>query len=286
MASPSIVDVEDPDFEREVVERSRSAAVIADFWAPWCGPCRTLGPLLEKLVAEHPGELTLARIDVDRAPGLAQRFGVRSIPTVLGFRDGAVVADFEGAQPEPVLRRFVEALLPSEADRLARRGDERAATDPDDAAEQDYRAALEADPRQPAALLGLARLLADRDDPQAALDLLERIRPGVPQETQADRLAATLRTRAAGPDDDEASLRARLAADPDDLEVRLALGRALARAERHEEALEELLAVVRRDPSHADQAARKAMLDLFEVLGSDDPLTTRFRAELARALFR
>lgn len=286
MANPGIVDVEESGFDREVLERSRTTAVIADFWAAWCGPCRTLGPLLEKLVAEHAGELVLARIDVDRAPALAQRFGVRSIPTVLGFREGAVAAEFEGAQPEPVLRRFVEALLPSEADRLALRGDQHAAAGERDAAEQDYRSALEADARQPAALLGLARLLADREDAEAALDLLERIRPGCPQEAEADRLAARLRTRAAGPADDEASLRARLARNPEDLDARLSLGRALARAERHEEALDALLAVVRRDPSHGDEAARRAMLDLFAVLGPEHPLTTRYRAELARALFR
>lgn len=286
MSQARIVDVEEGLFESEVIERSREMSVIVDFWAPWCGPCRTLGPLLEKLVGEHPAELVLARIDVDQAPGLARRFAIRSIPTVLAFREGAVAAEFEGAQPEHVLRRFVELLLPTEADRLAREGDERAAAGDTEPAEQAFRSALEADGRHRAALLGLARLLADREEFEDAIDLLDRIDPGTPQAAEAERLAAQFRTRAAEAPEDDEGVRQRIELDPADLEARLTLGRSLARAGSHGEALEQLLEVVKRDPSYADEAARKAMLDLFAVLGPQAPLTTRYRAELARALFR
>jgi putative thioredoxin len=273
------------DFERAVLERSREVGVVVDFWAPWCAPCRTLGPRLERAVREQAGAVELVAIDVDRAPGLAQRFGARSIPLVLGFKGGQLVAEFVGAQPEAVVRRFVAALLPSEADRAVRAAAEHEARGDPVAAEARLRAALDSEPRHGPALLALARLLGSRGEPAEALSLLERVPPGSPLAPQAEHLAAELRTRQ-GDAGDEAALRARLAADPGDLAARLALGRSLAGASRFEEALAELLEGVRRDPGFEEQAARRAMLDIFAVLGPEHPATQRFRAALARALFR
>ncbi len=279
-----IVDVGDPEFEREVLERSERVPVVVDFWAPWCGPCRTLGPVLERLAEEHAGAFVLARVNADEAPAAAQAFGVRSIPAVKAFRDGALVAEFVGAQPESVVRQFLAPLLPTEADREVA-GAERAAADGDaDTAEAGYRAALALDGRHPGALLGLAGTLAARDRRAEALELLEQVAGSRRDEERAERLAAELRT--AGGAADLEALRASAAARPDDLDAALDLGRALAAAGRHEAALETLLEVVRRDPGHAEGAARQAMIDLFALRGADDPLTQRFRSELARALFR
>ncbi len=279
------LDVRDADFDREVLERSAERPVVVDFWAPWCAPCRTLGPLLERLAAEHAGAFVLAKVNVDEEPRLAQGFGVRAIPSVLGFREGKIVAEFTGAQPESAVRQFLAALLPSEADHAVREAEALAARGEAGPVEARFREALAADARHPRALLGLARLLGDRQQEAEALELLDRIAAGGSLEAEAERLAAELRTRLGG-GADQAALRARIARDPGDLEARLALGRALAGQTRYEEGLGELLEAVRRDPGFADEAARKAMLDVFALLGPEHPLTARFRSELARLLFR
>jgi len=273
------------DFDRDVLARSAEVPVVADFWAPWCAPCRALGPLLERLAAEHAGAFVLAKVDVDQVAGAAERFRVQSIPAVKGFCDGAVVAEFVGAQPEAVVRQFLAAVLPTEADQKAREAAGRAADGDAAAAEEAFREALAHDGRHPAALLGLARLLAERGVDDEALRLLDRISPTAPLAATVERLAAELRTRG-GSDGDEPSLRARVAADPADLDARLALGRILAARQRWEDALAQLLEVVRRDAGFADGAARKAMLDVFAVLGPEHPLTDRYRGELATVLFR
>jgi len=279
------IDVGDDDFASQVLERSHRTPVAVDFWAPWCGPCRTLGPLLEKLAAQHAGAFLLAKVNVDRSPVVAQRYAVRSIPAVIGLRDGAIVAEFVGAQPEAIVQRFIAALLPSEADGLAKAGAALAKAGDAAGAEAKLRAALEREARHPRALLDLARLLGERGDAAGALALLEKIMGGEAELAEAEKLAAQLRMGAAGAAD-ETALRGRIEASPEDLEARIQLGRALAARGRHEEALEQLLAAVKRDPRFADEAARKSMLDLFAVLGGDHPLTQRYRAELARALFR
>ncbi len=192
-----VVDVGDEDFEREVLERSRELPVVVDFWAPWCGPCRTLGPLLERLAEEHQGAFLLAKVDTDQAPYVAQGFGIRSIPTVMGFRDGEVVASFAGAQPEPALRDFLGQLLPSPADRSAREAEALRAAGDAAGAEALLRGALESEPRSGPALLALARLLMEREELEEAEALLERVVPVGKVAAERDQLAASLHIRRA-----------------------------------------------------------------------------------------
>jgi putative thioredoxin len=279
------IDVGDGDFEREVIARSRELPVVVDFWAAWCGPCRALGPILERLADEHAGAFVLAKLDVDRAPETAQRYGVRSIPLVLGFRDGEPVAEFLGAQPEAAVRKFLAKLLPTETDRLAAEAAELLAGGHENAAEERFRAALALEARHAQALLGLARILGARGEAGPAQELLERVVATGDVAKEAERLAAELRTRGE-PGADPALLRERVNRNPDDAAARLALGRALAAAGKYEEALPELLAAVERDPELEEQGARRAMLDVFELLGRDHPLTLEFRSQLARALYK
>ncbi len=281
-----IVDVGEQDFEREVIERSDEVPVVVDFWAPWCGPCRVLGPILERLAEEHAGAFVLARVDIDANPALAQAFQVRSIPAVKAIRERGLAGGFEGAQPESAVRRFVESILPGEAEREAKAADAALEAGDRAVARAHWQAALALEPRLSRALYGLAGLVAEDGDTRAALDLLERIGPGTRVSDDADRLAATLRTHAAADGVLEPELRRRVAETPDDPAAQLALGRLLAAQGRHGEALAALLESLRRDPAHEDGAARLAMLDVFSVLGADDPLTHEYRAALARTLFR
>ena len=183
-----MTDVTDATFQRDVLDRSAEVPVVIDLWAEWCGPCRTLGPILERVVAETGGQVALAKIDIDHNPQVAASFQVQSIPAVFAISQGKVVDSFIGALPEPSVRAFVAKLVPaqSEADRLAARGDEAS-----------LRAALELEHDHAGAVVALAELLAERGEGEEALTLLTR----VPETAETRRVAALARVGdAAGAD--------------------------------------------------------------------------------------
>lgn len=268
-----VFDVDQADFETAVVARSHEVPVVVDFWAAWCGPCRTLSPILEAAVESRDGDVLLAKVDVDRNQELAARFGVRGIPAVAGFRDGAVVSQFVGAQPQRQVEAFLDELAPSQADRIVAQG--RAATSPD-GAETLFRRALELEPNHRQASLLLAEMVVDRD-PEAALELIAPHRPAPEAEAIAARAEVVL---GAG---DVAELRQRVDADPDDDAARLDLARALAAAGEHDEAIDELLTLVEAGRETREDA-REQLLSLLTVLG-DDPRVPDARRRLSAALY-
>ncbi len=280
------VDVNEKDFEQDVLERSYSVPVVLDFWAPWCGPCRAIGPVLEKLADEQAGKFVLAKVNVDENPALAQSFQISSIPAVKAVKEGAIANEFLGALPEPAIREFVEGLIPSEADSLAQQGQDLQEQGKDQGAESLYRAALSKDERQPKALLGLARLLAGKEEHADALALLGRIPPNAREHDAAQQLAAQIRVKQTGANaGEEAAYREKIEADPNDLDARFELAQILAASTRYEEALVEYLEIVKKDRTFRDEGARKAMLEIFEVVGARSELADRFRSELAKVLF-
>ncbi len=278
MQGEAVREVSGLAFDQEVVRGSAQRPVVVDFWAPWCGPCRALGPLLERLAAEADGAWTLAKVNVDDNQELSQRYGVQGIPAVKGFRDGQVVAEFVGAQPESAVRAFLRRLLPSEADLAAAEGDQRREAGDVAAAEEAYRLALTARPDHPRALLGLGQLLAEHGDPQEAQNLLAALPVATPEGREAAPILARLRF-ARHADGAEAT--------PGAAEIDLIWAASTAAAARgdYAEALRGLLTIVERDRRYRNGAARPAMLDVFAILGPDSPLTQDYQRRLARALF-
>jgi len=277
-------DVTDRDFQREVLEKSRTVPVVLDLWAPWCGPCKALGPLLERIANEYAGKFILAKMNVDENPQVARALGVQSIPLVIAFKDGDVASEFVGAQPEPVVRQFIERLVPDEAKRLVGEAAQLATRGDVLDAEKRYRDVLQRYPDYAPAAIGLAQLLAKlgrADDALAALDASTATGQGA---RDIEQTRAELRMKA-GVQGDEAGLRAKLEADPSDHQARIDLGRLLAASGRYEDALATLLEAVRRDRNFAEGAARMAMLDIFALRGRDDPAVDRYQRELSRLLF-
>ncbi len=246
----TVIDVSEQTFQAEVLDRSREVPVVVDFWAEWCGPCRQLGPLLEREAGRREGDVVLAKVDTDANPRLSQAFRIQGIPAVKAFRDGAVVDEFVGAQGPPAVERFFDGLVPSEAERLAAAGDEAS-----------LRRALELEPGRADAALPLARLLIARGDRAGAAALLE----GVHGSFQADGLAARLRLEDGGEPDLTAAWAALDAGD-------------------HAAAIDALIAALPGSDGAKDDV-RRAVVAILDELGVEHPLARDARRRLAAALY-
>jgi putative thioredoxin len=281
-ASSAVLEVNERDFQAQVLERSKTTPVVVDFWAPWCGPCRTLGPILERLAGEAKGAWVLAKLNVDNNQRLSQAFGVQGIPAVKAFRDGKVVEEFVGALPESQVRAWLKRVLPAASDDLVSAAAAMEQHDPSEAAAR-YRLALGEDPNNTAALFSLGRLLVAQGHPEG-IEALRQVPASAPQYSRA-RAWLTLADFFEQAGDKAPSWLNQLGADKqDDTESRYRLAAHMAREGRYADAISQLLAIVERDRAFRDDAARKTLLALFEALG-DDPLVANGRRRLASLLF-
>lgn len=284
-----IIDVDAKDFEQEVIERSRSIPVLVDFWAPWCGPCKELGPLLEKKAVAGAGRFLLARVDVDKNQELSQIFRIESIPAVLALVDGRLADGFQGALPEAEIDAFLDRVAPGKArsdldDVLERTRGLADAGQADEAIAQ-LRNHLREKPDQAPARLLLAELLLDAERAPEA----EKVFAKLSEEARTSAGGRALRVRLdfAGDAGNLEQLAAAVAAAPEDIEARLVLGKAFVAAQKYEQGLEELLEAVRLDPETKGSGAeaKRAMLEVFEVLGLEDPVANDYRFKLSLELF-
>ena len=283
--SPWIIDGTEQNFDSEVLPRSQEIPVIVDFWAPWCAPCRELGPVLERLATEFAGQFLLVKVDIDQQPGIAQAFGVQSIPHVFALRNGQLADQFMGALPEDQLRQWLAKFQPSPAELLVQEARKLA---PEDTAEAEvkYREALELVPHDDKIRIELARLLLKHHRNDDAREILTKLEARGFLEPEAENIKAELDLRAAAAEaGGAAECRAALAANPNDPTLKLKLAEALGAAQQYEEALALCLAVVQFATGDLRNEARTTMVNLFRLLGPEADLTKTYRRKLATALY-
>ncbi len=246
----TVIDVNETDFEAEVLDRSSEIPVVVDFWAPWCGPCRQLGPALEKAAAARDGKVVLAKIDTDENPSISERYGIQGIPAVKAFRDGEVVAEFVGALPSAQVEQFFDGIVPSPTQLLLEAGDM-----------QSLRKAVELDPKNADAAFALAQLLYRQGDGDGALKLVT----DAPGNFRADGLAARIELERSP---DEAVADAFATLDDGDLE----------------QGIDKLLALLSAKGADADRV-RRVIVAILDELGVEHPLARETRRKLAAALY-
>jgi putative thioredoxin len=283
-APPTVVDVTAESFAPDVIERSMQVPVLVDFWAPWCGPCKTLTPMLESLAEEYAGQFILAKVNIDDEAPLAQAFGIQSVPTVLLVSEGRQVDGFQGALPEQALRAFLERHVGAGADPLAEARAAHAAGDRGTAIAMTQQRLLQ-QPDDGDAQVFLAELLFEEGLLEQVQGILEQLPPVAAESAAAKALAAKLELGSASEGVDLEPLRSAVEADESSPGARLEYGRALAANGQYEAALEQLIQSVRLDKAFDDQAARKAMLEVFDALGTDNDLAVTYRKQLQMALF-
>ena len=290
-ASADIIDVTLDNFMAEVIEASKTKGVIVQFWAPWCGPCKQLGPILEKVVSGH-ANLRLARVNIDENQEIAAQMRVQSVPTVYAIIEGRPVDGFAGAQPESAVRQFVEKILtavPGVADIGPMIEAGLAALETQDAEQAlvSFQQALAAQPESLAALSGLVRalvLLGDLDSARDIIDNLEEDRRDRPEMREA-LAAVQLAERAGESASDIQPLRDKLAADPTDLQAHQDLALALYAGGNSEEAMLLLLASIKQDNGWQDGAAKAQLFEIFNALGHTHPDVIAARRKLSAYLF-
>ena len=280
-----IIEITEENFETEVIKQSEQTPIVIDFWAPWCGPCQQLAPLLEKMVEEFQGKIRLAKINIDEQQGLAAAFQVQSIPTVVAILNGQPVDHFQGILPEESLREWLTRLVPSPVEMLLQEGQILEESDPA-AAEAKYREAADLDPQNDVIKVRMAAVLAKQSRFEECTPIIQELETRGFLEPEAEQIKSQLELQAAA---EEAggvdAARAAQEADPENPDLKIALADALAISNKHEEALEICLSIIEQDKTGAGVEAKATMLRIFDLLGPQSALTSTYRRKLATLLY-
>lgn len=277
-------------FATDVIEASKSALVLVDFWAAWCGPCKQLTPVLEKVVKSYGGKVQLVKINTDEHPAISGQLRIQSLPTVYAFRDGRPLDGFQGAQTESHIRAFIDRMMAGDAeaavDAVLAAGEEALEAGDLQGAAEAYAAVLQDDQQNVAAIAGLANCYLKSGDTERAKQMLTLVPEAARETASIKSVEAALELAAlANKPDERQALQARLAANPADHAARFDLAVAMAARGDKAEALDHLLEIVRRDRKWNDDGARKQLVQLFEAWGPKDPLTDEGRRRLSSILF-
>jgi len=279
MTSEFIIDVSEADFEYHVISYSQNVPVVVDFWAEWCGPCRVVGPILGRLAEEAQGGFRLAKVNVDENPNLALRYNVRSIPIAKAFKEGKMVAEFVGVQPESKIREFLHEVAPDQSDLNLEKGQSLLEMQQFIEAESAFRQALDSSPTNSTALLGLAKSLLLQGDGTEALELLSNF-PASKEFASAEKLHPLAK---------DLSLldleRAWIESTSAPLDAAFQNSLRLIKRGNIEAAMDGLLDILREDKHYNDGEARQIIVALLEMLGDNNPITRQYRGELASVLF-
>ena len=286
----AIKDTDTEHFVADVLEASREVPVVVDFWAPWCGPCKTLGPMLEKVVGQAGSAVKLVKVNIDENPQIASQFRIQSIPAVFAFDKGQPVDGFVGALPESQIKQFVQRLTgdqgPSEIDQAVEMAEQAVLSDEIERAVGIFGQVLRVEPDNAAAIGGLAQCHIKNRDLEQARQVLDAAGPEIANDQKVASARAALDLAEGAQDSGDAEpLRAAVAADPNNHQARFDLANALVAQNEREEAVDHLLEIVQRDRNWNEEAARTQLLKLFEAFGLTDPLTVASRRRLSSILF-
>ena len=281
-----MIDATLSSFERDVIEASMEVPVLVDFWAPWCGPCKVLGPILEKLERDYGGRWRLVKVNSDTNPELAQSFNLRSIPYTVAFVDGNAVAQFMGAQPEAYVRAFLDRLIPNPGEMEHRAARDALTRGQTEIAEQYLKNAIALDPTNDGARLDMVSIHLDHGEVEEARRQFDTLSGNAEQQSNHEsvraRLIAAERAATLPPAD---ALIERITEAPEDLQARLDLAELQIAQQLYRPALEQLLELVRRDRAFGDDVGRRRMLAVFDMAAADTQLVDEYRSRLSSVLF-
>ena len=285
-----IIDINQDQFVAEVVEKSKTTPVIVDFWAPWCGPCKQLTPILENLVNKKNGKVILAKINVDENQGIAGQLNIQSIPTVYGFVDGKPIDAFQGAQPESkieeMINKLIDATPGNEVPKLLEEADNLFKDQKFEEAQKTYETLVGMDPGNPKIIGGLLRCLVQLKKYDDAKEMMESLDDETLKDEEILKIKKLLSNLETDEDGDIEELKLLVTNDPNNKEKRFELAEKYLSLNETELGFNELLIIFEKDPKWNDEAAKKKLLEFFDLLGFNDPNVLEARKRLSSLMFK